>query len=326
MKRKQPTLSRLAAFLAATVVGCGVATSHAQTWPGKPVRLVHTAAAGSMSDNFTRIIADGLSRKLGQTLIVDARPGASGFLASQEVARAPADGYTLLLGTMSSHVLNPILLKPPYDAVKDFSPVALLASTPLVLVANQSMPKDLAELTTYIRQRPGEVTFATWGNATLSHLATELWMSMTNTSMIHVPYRGAAPARLDLMAGRISIMFSDMTGMKDVQTGRLHPIGATGSVRSAAYPNLPLLSELGLPGYEALGWFAIYAPAGAPKEVVARINHELVALFGQPEFRKRIQDLGVDPTYADSEQLATRMRQDLTKWARIVKDKNIRVD
>lgn len=313
----------LKAALLATVAASSV-PAHAQT--GKPIRMVHTAAAGSMSDTFTRVVAEGLASRLQQAVIVDAKPGASGIIASQDVARSAPDGNTLLLGTMSSHVLNPILLNPPYDAVSDFAPVALLAITPLVLVANPTMPGNLDELLAVVRREPNKVSFATWGNATLPHLAAELLMSMTRTAMIHVPYKGAAPARIDVMAGRVSIMFSDMTGMHDVEAGRLKAIGVTGSTRAVAYPNVPTLAELGIRDYEALGWFAVYAPAATPKATVSRLSTEIAALLADPKFRKRIQDLGLDPQYGDSGQLAARMRNDYAKWARLIKEKSIRVE
>lgn len=313
----------LKAALLATVAASSV-PAHAQT--GKPIRMVHTAAAGSMSDTFTRVVAEGLASRLQQAVIVDAKPGASGIIASQDVARSAPDGNTLLLGTISSHVLNPILLNPPYDAVSDFAPVALLAITPLVLVANPTMPGNLDELLAVVRREPNKVSFATWGNATLPHLAAELLMSMTRTAMIHVPYKGAAPARIDVMAGRVSIMFSDMTGMHDVEAGRLKAIGVTGSTRAVAYPNVPTLAELGIRDYEALGWFAVYAPAATPKATVSRLSTEIAALLADPKFRKRIQDLGLDPQYGDSGQLAARMRNDYAKWARLIKEKSIRVE
>lgn len=322
-----PFLKTLTHALKAALLAAVAASSvPAQAQTGKPIRMVHTAAAGSMSDTFTRVVAEGLASRLQQAVIVDAKPGANGIIASQDVARSAPDGNTLLLGTMSSHVLNPILLNPPYDAVNDFAPVALLAITPLVLVANPSMPGNLDELLAVVRREPNKVSFATWGNATLPHLAAELLMSMTKTAMIHVPYKGAAPARIDVMAGRVSIMFSDMTGMHDVEAGRLKAIGVTGSTRAVAYPNVPTLAELGIRDYEALGWFAVYAPAATPKATVSRLSAEIAALLADPKFRKRIQDLGLDPQYGDSAQLASRMRNDYAKWARLIKEKSIRVE
>ena len=222
--------------------------------------------------------------------------------------------------------MNPILLKPSYDAVRDFAPVAMLATTPLVLVTNKATTSSLNELIA-LSKRPGNtLTFASWGNASLSHLAAELMMASTGGTMTHVPYKSAVSARVDLMAERVSIMFSDMIGMNEVKSGRLKVVGTTGSNRASAYPDVPTLAELGLNGYETLGWFAIYAPAATPKPIVARLSKEVATLFTSPEFRKRIQDLGVEPTYADPQQLAERMKTDAAKWSKLVRDKNIKVD
>ena len=306
----------LKAALLATVAASSV-PAHAQT--GKPIRMVHTAAAGSMSDTFTRVVAEGLASRLQQAVIVDAKPGASGIIASQDVARSAPDGNTLLLGTMSSHVLNPILLNPPYDAVNDFAPVALLAITPLVLVANPSMPGNLDELLAVVRREPNKVSFATWGNATLPHLAAELLMSMTKTAMIHVPYKGGAPAVNDTLAGNVDMLFAVLPeALPHIQAGKLHALALMAPRRAAMLPNTPTMAEGGFADLNLSAWVGLFAPAKTPQPVIDKLNRAVrVAL--DSEIKTKLGENGMEVAPSTPEQLRQTVAQDIRLHAELVK-------
>ena len=304
----------------------------AQPFPSRPLKLVVPYPPGGITDTLGRTLAQALTEALGQPLVVDNRPGAGGALGAEAVARAAADGYTLVLGASSTHVLNPLLYKLTYDPVKDFTPVGVIAATPLVLVVGPQLPAtSVGELLAWLKARPGQANFGSYGNASASHLAGEMFKSMAGVDMVHVPYKGAAPAQADLMAGQISLMFSDMSAMPHVKSGRLRALAVTSAKRIGSFPELPTVAEAapaaaGLGGYEVTGWFALYLPAGAPRAVVDRLSTVMMAAVAGSELRGRLASLGLEPGASTPEALAALMRAERDKWQKVIADAKIRVE
>ena len=322
----------LVSTMSASLLACLLATTAlAQPFPSRPIKLVVPYPPGGVTDILGRTLAQALGDPLGQPITVDNRPGAGGALGADAVARSPADGYTVLLGASSTHVLNPLLYKLGYDPVKDFAPIGLIASTPLVLVVGTQVPAtSLGELLAWLKARPGQANYGSYGNASASHLAGELFKAMAG-DMLHVPYKGAAPAQADIMGGVISLMFSDMSAMQHAKTGRLRALAITSTGRVSSFPEVPTVAEAGPPGaglaaYEVAGWFALYAPAGTPANVVARLSQVLGAALGAGEARNRIAGLGLEPGASTPEVLAALMRTERAKWQKLIADAKIKVE
>ena len=323
----------LVSTMSASLLACLLATTAlAQPFPSRPIKLVVPYPPGGVTDILGRTLAQALGDPLGQPITVDNRPGAGGALGADAVARSPADGYTVLLGASSTHVLNPLLYKLGYDPVKDFAPIGLIASTPLVLVVGTQVPAtSLGELLAWLKARPGQANYGSYGNASASHLAGELFKAMAGVDMLHVPYKGAAPAQADIMGGVISLMFSDMSAMQHAKTGRLRALAITSTGRVSSFPEVPTVAEAGPPGaglaaYEVAGWFALYAPAGTPANVVARLSQVLGAALGAGEARNRIAGLGLEPGASTPEVLAALMRTERAKWQKLIADAKIKVE
>ncbi len=322
-------LARLVVLVAAALIG---ANACAQAFPNKPIRLVVPFPPGGGSDVAARVLAPKMSELLGQTIVVDNRSGASGALGADAVAKSAADGYTVLFGTSTTHLLNPLLYKLAYDPVKDFTPVGLVAVTPLVLVIGPQVPAaNVGELLAWLKARPGQANFGSYGNASTSHLAGELFKSMTGVDMVHVPYKGAAPGHLDLMAGQISLMFSDMSAMPLVKSGKLRALAMTSAKRMSSYPEVPTIAEsapaqAGLGNYDVAGWFALYTPAGTPQAALDRLSAVLTAAIGGAELRARLESLGLDPRTSTPEGLAALMRTEREKWQNVIAAAKIKVD
>jgi tripartite-type tricarboxylate transporter receptor subunit TctC len=323
MTRK--TLAALFAILLST-------TALAQPFPSRLLRLVVPYPPGGVTDILGRALAQAMSDPLGQPIVVDNRPGAGAALGAELVAKSPADGYTILLGASSTHVLNPLLYKLAYDPVTDFAPVGVVAATPLVLVVGMQNPAtNVAELIAWLKSRPGQANFGSYGTASASHLAGELFKSMAGVDMVHVPYKGAAPAQADLISGQISLMFSDMSAMQHVKSGRLRALAMTSAKRTGSFPDVPTVAEAappaaGLGGYEVTGWFALYLPAGTPKAVVDRLNAVLVAAVAGSELRGKLAALGLEPGSSSPEGLAALMRTEREKWQKVIADAKIKVE
>jgi tripartite-type tricarboxylate transporter receptor subunit TctC len=301
-------------------------SAHAQ-YPNKPIRLVVTFPTGGAPDILARIISE--KSQLGQSVVVDNKPGAGGNIGAEIVAKSPADGYSIVMGTVGTHSINGALYsKMPYDMVKDFTPVSLIASTPNLLVVNPALPmKNVQELIAYGRANPGKLSFGSPGIGTSIHVSGELMKSMTGIEMTHVPYKGRQFAIPDLLGGQIQLMFDNMpSALPLAKEGKLRALGQTGAKRSPSAPDVPTVAEQGLPGFEATSWFALFAPAGTPKDVVAKLNAEVQRIFKLPEVIEKMKTLGLDPILGGPEELGKYQQQEITKWAKVVKESGAKAD
>jgi len=317
-------------FIATSVLLVGAmlaAAAHAQSaWPTKPVKIVVTFPPGGAPDTLARILADKWS-PLGQSFTVDNKPGAGGNIGSDFVAKSAGDGTTLLVGTVGTHAINAALYdKMPYNHLKDFTPITFLASTPNLLVVNNQVPaKTVKELIDLAKKQP--LSFGSSGSGTSIHLSGELFNTMAGVKMQHIPYKGRAQAVPDLLGGRIQMIFDNMpSALPLVKAGEVRAIAVTSATRSPAAPNIPTIAESGLPGFEATSWFALYAPAGLPKDVQARINAETARVMALPDVREKLANLGLEVATGTPEALATFMQAETTKWAKVVKESGAKPD
>ena len=319
MKPKTLLLGAVLAVMAAT-------TGAQQGFPSKPIRLVVTFPSAGAPDILARLFAD--KAQLGQPVVVDNKPGAGGNIGADMVAKAPPDGYTIVMGTVGTHSINGALYtKMPYDMVRDFTPVAHIASAPNLLVVNNDLPvKSVAELITYMKANPDKLSFGSPGIGTSVHVSGELFKSLTGTQMTHVPYKGRQFAIPDLIGGQIQLMFDNMpSALPMVKEGKIRALAQTTAKRSAAAPEIPTVAET-VPGFEATTWFAVFAPAGTPRDVVARLNAELQRVFKLPEVADKLKSLGLEPWISTPEELARYQATEITKWAKVVKDSGAKAD
>jgi tripartite-type tricarboxylate transporter receptor subunit TctC len=296
-------------------------------YPNKPLRLVVTFPPGGAPDILARIISE--KSQLGQSIVVDNKPGAGGNIGAENVAKSPADGYTILMGTVGTNSINGALYsKMPYDMVKDFAPVTLLASTPNLLVVWPGLPvKNVQELIAYGKANPGKLSFGSPGVGTSIHVSGELMKSMTGIEMTHVPYKGRQFAIPDLLGGQIQLMFDNMpSALPLAKEGKLRALGQTGAKRSPSAPDIPTVAEQGLPGFEATSWFALFVPAGTPRDIIAKINADSVRLFKQPDVLEKLKTLGLDPVLSTPEELGKYQQEEIAKWAKVVKASGARAD
>jgi tripartite-type tricarboxylate transporter receptor subunit TctC len=301
----------------------------AQDYPNQTVKIVVPFVAGGGVDVVARIVAPRLGEELGQSVIIENRGGAGGALGAAAVAQAPADGYTLLMGTGSTHGTNSnVYARLSYDPVRDFVPVVLLSSSPLLLIVPQASPaKSVGELIALGRGRPGGLSFASYGTGSINHLGAELFNSMAKIQSNHVPYRGSAPAMTDLIAGRIDYMFDGVsTSLGYLQSGTIRVLGVAGPNRSPVLPEQPTISEAGLPGYDTMVWFGLFAPAGTPKPAVELLNSKANAVLASARVKEGLEKLGVEPVGGGADVLARKVQSELGKWATIVREKNIRLE
>ena len=310
---------------------CLLPAAHAQTpvaaWPTKPVKIVVTFPPGGAPDTLARVLADKWSQSLGQPFTVDNKPGAGGNIGSDYVAKSAGDGTTLLIGTVGTHAINPALYSNmPYNHVKDFTPVSFLASTPNLLVVNNAVPaKNVKELIALAGKTP--LTFGSSGSGTSIHLSGELFNTLAGVKMQHIPYKGRAQAVPDLLGGRITMIFDNMpSALPLVKGNEVRAIAVTSAKRSAAAPDIPTIAESGLPGFEASSWFALLAPAGLPKDVLARINAETARVLNLPDVREKLTQLGLDVAPGSPEALASQIQTETAKWAKVVKESGAKLD
>ncbi|WBY01208.1 tripartite tricarboxylate transporter substrate binding protein [Ramlibacter tataouinensis] len=307
--------------LAAAAAGLPL-TATAQAYPSKLVTVIVPFAAGGTTDILARVIGQALTKELGQSVIVDNRAGAGGNIGSALAAKATADGYTLLMGTVGTHAINQSLYKKlPFDPVKDFAPLTRVAMVPNLLVANPGKPyKNVKELIAYAQANPGKVNFGSSGSGSSIHLSGELFNSMAKVNMIHVPYRGSAPAVTDLLGGQIDIMFDNMpSAIQHVRSGKLRPLAVTTAKRAPELPDVPTIAEAGVPGYEATSWFGMFAPAATPAPIVAQLNAALVKVLADPDVKKKLAEQGAEPYAEKPEQFAEFIRSESAKWSKVVK-------
>ena len=295
---------------------------HGAEYPAKPITLVVPFAPGGGNDTVARTIAQRISGTLGQQVIVDNRAGAGGVIGAGAAARAAPDGYTLFLGGVGSHAINPSLQKSlPYDPVKDFAPVSLIASAPLVLVVHPSLPvKSVPDLIALAKSKPGALNYASNGNGSSSQLAAVMFESMTGTQMVHVPYKGLTPALTDLLTGRVQLMFSSVVAiLPQIQAGKLRAIAVSGTKRLSLMPDVPTIAETGVAGYQSSSWYGILAPAGTPREVVMKLDAALVSAVQDPEVRKALANEGADPIGSTPEEFAAHIRAELDRTGKVVR-------
>ena len=311
-------------ILGAALLAAVAHSAFAQAWPTQPVRIVVPYPAGGAVDFLARQYAAKLSVELRQTVLVDNRAGAGGLIGADYVATARPDGYTLVLGTNSSHAIAPsVVKKMPYDPVNDFAPVSLLAVTPYVVVVNPEVPaKTLAELIALAKSKPDTLAFGSAGSGTTPHLAGELFSTMTGVKMRHIPYKGSGPMVNDLLGGQIQLAF-DNSAMSQIKAGKLRALSVTGSHRLPSLPDVPTPAEAGLPGYEVLGWFGLYAPKGTPNDIVALLARETRKIMAMPDLVERITGFGLTARPIAQAEFNAFLLSDTAKWANVVKDANV---
>ena len=322
----------LGSIASAVVLGAGLlggTSALAQAYPTKPVTIIVPFAAGGTTDILARIIGQALTAELGQSVVVDNRAGAGGNIGGQAAAKATPDGHTLFMGTVGTHAINASLYKKmPFDPVKDFAPLTRVANVPNLLVANPAQPyKSVKDLIAYARANPGKVNFGSSGNGSSNHLSGELFKSLAKVDMQHVPYKGSAPAVTDLLGNQIGIMFDNMpSAIPHVRSGKLVPLAVTTAKRSPELPNVPTIAEAGVPGYEATSWFGMFAPAGTPAPVLAKLNAAIVKVLAQPDVKKKINEQGAEVYSETPEQFAAFIQAESVKWGKVVKESGASLD
>ena len=319
------TLRIAAAFLLAALV----AGAQAQNYPTRPIRFIVPIAAGGGADLVARVIAERLSRNLGQQVVVENRAGGGTVIGAELVARSPADGYTWLLGTATSHAINASLVKKlPYDPVKDFAPIALVAVLPQIIVIHPALPAaNLTDFIALAKKRPGEILFGSPGNGSNNQLGAEMLNIVAGIKTLHVPYKGAGPAITDLLAGHLQFMFTTIPpALPQVKAGRLRALAVAGAKRSALLPELPTTAEQGARGVEAASWNGILLPAGAPRDIITRLHAEISVVMKQPEVIERLAGAGVEAAMMSPEEFAAYIESETARYAKVVKSSGARVD
>jgi len=321
------TFTTIARLLSAgaliAVAGAAVAQ---QSYPSKPIRFIIPFPAGGPTEPLVRLVAQKLTESWGQPAIVEFRPGGNTIIGTEAVAKSPPDGYTIMQMSIT-HVVLPLLFPTPYDGIKDFAPVATLASTEYLLVLHPSVPANtLQEFIALAKSRPGQLNHSAAGNGTITHLGSELFISMAGVKIQNIPYKGAGPALTDLLGGQVQLSFQNPTSsIPHIKTGRLKAIAITGETRSSLLPQVPTFTEAGLPGFELTLWFGVLAPAGIPTPVVDKLAAEIAKILVMPDVKEKLLSQGLDPLISTPEQFAARMRADTAKYARIIKASNIKM-
>ena len=305
-------------------------TAAAQTaFPSKPITIIVPFAAGGTTDILARVVGQALSTELGQPVVIENRAGAGGNIGAQAAARSPADGHTLFMGTVGTHAINASLYKKlPFDPIKDFAPLTRVANVPNLLVANPAQPyKTVGELIAYAKANPGKINFGSSGSGSSIHLSGELFNALAKVDMVHVPYKGSAPAVTDLLGNQIAIMFDNMpSAIQHVRSGKLRALAVTTAKRSPELPNVPTIAEAGVPGYEATSWFGLFAPAGTPAAVVTRLNTAIVKILASADVKKKITEQGGEVYSEKPEQFAAFIQKEAVKWGKVVRDSGASLD
>ena len=315
-------------LLTAALIAAATCAS-AQTYPSKPIRLVVPFPPAGTTDILAREVGQRLTQVLGQSVVIDNRPGAAGNIGSEIVAKAAPDGYTLELCTVSTHAINPGLYsKLPYDHVKDFAPVILVARVPNVLEVTPSLPVNtVADLIKLAKEKPGQINFASSGSGTSIHLSGELFKTMAGVDMVHVPYKGSAPALVDLVAGQVQVMFDNLpSSLQQIKAGKLRAVAVTSAQRAPVLPDVPTIAESGLPGFEATSWFGVLAPAGTPPEIIKRLNTEIDKWLQTSEAKEKLLAQGAAAAGGSPEEFASYIRSETDKWAKVIKASGAKVD
>ena len=328
MNRTHSSARRLVLQACAIALGLAAGGAMAEAFPSKPVTLVVPFPPGGTTDVLARALGDKLAQGLGQPVIVENKPGAGATLGADAVAKSKADGHTLLIGAVHHTIATSVYRKLPYDFGKDLAPVTTVALVPNVLVVNASTPaKSVAELVAMAKAQPGQVTYGSNGNGTAQHLIGTQFQKSTGTELIHVPYKGSGPLTTDLIGGQITMSFDTITPvLPHIKAGKLRPLAVTTGKRSAALPDVPTLAEAGLKGFDIGTWFGVLAPAGTPKDVVAKLNAEMVKVIRSDEFRQRMAEIGAEPIGNTPDQMGTQIKDETEKFARIVKQANVVIE
>ncbi len=318
----------LSVLLAAFVTSIVMTDTFAQPYPSKPIRMIVAVPPGGPADTLARLVSPRLAEALGQSVVIDNRPGANGNIAYEMAARAVPDGYTFVL-VAAGIAINPSLYREvKYDLRRDFAPITQGISVPNILVVHPSVAAaSVKELIALAKERPGQLTFASAGNGTSGHLALEQFRLMSGIQVIHVPYKGGGPALSEVLAGQVQALFSiALAAIPQVKAGKVRALAITSARRSALAPELPTVAELGFPGFEVVGWFGWLAPAKTPPQIVDRLNGEIVRILGQPEMRERLLGLGADPVGNTAQAFAVFIRSEHDKWAQVIRQANIRAE
>lgn len=304
-----------------------VPASAESKYPDRPIRIVVPFAAGGATDVLARLIAERITGPLGQSVVVENQPGAGGNVGANAVAKSAPDGYTILMGAVNTHSVSPALYgKLPYDPMKDFAPVAFVTSLPNVLVVNPQKTKSTTTREFIVEAKSRQMTFASSGHGTSVHLSGEIFKAAIGADLVHVPYRGAGPALNDLLAGQVDLMFDTLaTSLPHIQAGTLRALGVTSLTRATAAPEIPTMSESGVPGFEAVAWFALFAPSKTPEAITERLNQEVRRAIDTPELRQRIIALGGEVKSMNRDELAAFVVQDNAKWAEVVRKTGVKV-
>ena len=321
--------TRMSATLLLAVAALGGGTVSAQTYPTKTIRIVIAQAPGSATDVISRIVGNRLGEALGQSMVVDARPGAGGVLGTEIAARSPADGYTLFMGNNSTHGSNPALYsKLPYDAIKDFVPIIFVAATPYVLNVHPSLPvKTLKEFIAFARAKPGQINYASAGNGSTHHFCGELLKSLAGIDLVHVPYKGSTPALAALVAGEVSMMFSNVADTQPfINSGRMRPLAVTSEKRAGPMPDVPTMAEAGLKDFQVSSWFGLLAPAGTAPAVITRVNAETVKVLARPDVKTALNAQGLEVISSTPEQFANHIKSEIARMTKIAASAGIKAD
>jgi tripartite-type tricarboxylate transporter receptor subunit TctC len=323
-----PTPRHAVRFVIAIWVLTGSLAALAQAFPSRPVRFISPFPPGGAVDVVTRIVAAGLSETLGQTVVVENRSGAGGTVGTDAASKAQPDGYTLLSGGIATHGIAPALYsKLGYDALRDFSPLSMIGTTPNILVVNPSLPvRTVAEFIAHAKASPRKLDYGSPGVGTSPQLSMELFKSMTGIDLVHIPYKGNAPALADLLGGQLPVMFDNLPGqMAMIRAGRVRVLGVSSAARHPSIPDVPTIAESGLPGFEVVVWYAVFVAGTPPKDVLARLTEATHRAVNSPDTLRRLAEQGVDPGASSPEQLAARVQSEIAKWSKVVKDAGLPV-
>ena len=300
----------------------------AQAYPSKPIRYIVPVAAGGGNDMIARVVTERWGRVLGQTFVVENQSGGGGVIASQTTMRAAPDGYTLMQGYVATHGTNPATRKVPYDPIKDFTPIGMIGATPNVLIVNSQVPvKNMKEFIDYVRKNPGKLSYGTAGQGSLTHMTMELFKQETGLYILHIPYRGIAPAFNDLLGGQTQTMFPGLAAaLQYIQTGRVRALAVTGSKRSSVLKDVPTMEELGFKGFDAMQWYGTVGPAGIPADIVKRLNETQIATLKLPEMREKLMIEAVEPMPMTHEQFGQFIKNETKRWTALAKARNIQLE
>jgi tripartite-type tricarboxylate transporter receptor subunit TctC len=318
----------LTSLVCAAAFAATPATVRADTYPTKPIRIVVGYAAGGATDVIARIVGQKLAEELGQPVVVENRPGAGASIGSDFVAKSAPDGYTLFMGTIANTINTTLYRRLPFDFERDFAPISLVATVPNVMVVNPSVPaKTVQEFIALAKAKPNEIYFASSGSGSSIHLSGELFNMVAGVKMVHVPYKGSAPAVIDLMGGQVQVMFDNLSSsLPHVKAGKLRALAVTSATRSPAAPDIPTMAEAGLPDCEVLSWFALMAPAKTPQPIIDRLNAATVKLLGQDDVKQKLDAIGADPAPSTPQELGALIRSETAKWAKVVENSGAKVD